>query len=162
MEKELSGEKPKGTCASSFSHCWPKDWLAKDVPKVRMFGVEYSTQLSDWEPVHPYETPEERTITARARELLTKLEAADVGTKRPIVWVTHSMGGLLVKEILRLAEKRQEDDSILANSCGELCQNTRRFIVFLPRDQGRVEAYRSRSLAEGPGSEGARKGFMGY
>ena len=84
-----------------------------------MIGVEYSTQLSDWEPVHPYETSEERTIPARAKELLTKLEAADVGKKRPVVWVTHSMGGLLVKEILRLAEKRREDDSILAHSCGE-------------------------------------------
>ena len=119
-EKELTGEKPKGTCPSAFSNCWPKDWLAQDLHKVRMIGVEYSTQLSDWEPVHPFETPEERTITARAKELLSRLEAADVGKKgRPVVWVTHSMGGLLVKEILRLAEKKNEDDDILVNSCGE-------------------------------------------
>lgn len=124
VEEELSGEKPKGTCPSSFSNCWPKDWLSKDVPRVRMIGVEYSTQLSDWEPVHPYETSEERTIPARAKELLTKLEAADVGKKRPVVWVTHSMGGLLVKEILRLAEKRREDDSILAHSCGVIFYGT--------------------------------------
>jgi len=161
VEKELSGEKPKGTCASSFSHCWPKDWLAKDVPKVRMFGVEYSTQLSDWEPVHPYETPEERTITARARELLTKLEAADVGTKRPIVWVTHSMGGLLVKEILRLAEKRQEDDSILANSCGVIFYGTPHkgsplanfgnnfFYVFFPTIEVQELSYDNREYLDG-------------
>merc|ERR1711970_713377 len=124
VEGELSGKKPKGTCPTSFSKCWPKDWLAKDVPGVRMIGVDYSTQLFDWEPVHPYETPKERTITARAKELLTKLEAADVGKKRPIVWVTHSMGGLLVKEILRLAEERREGDPILVNSSGVIFYGT--------------------------------------
>ena len=84
-----------------------------------MIGVEYSTQLSDWEPVHPYESAEERTLAARAKELLDRLEAADVGRGRPVIWVTHSMGGLLVKEILRLAEKRDEEDYLLANSCGK-------------------------------------------
>jgi len=124
VEGELKGEKPKGTCSAKFSNCWPKDWLAEDVPKVRMFGVEYSTQLSDWDQDHPYETPEERTIGSRAKELLVKLEAADVGKDRPVVWVTHSMGGLIVKEILRLAAKRREDDSMLTHSCGVIFYGT--------------------------------------
>ena len=118
VEKELKGEMPRGTCPT-FSNCWPKDWLAKDLSRVRIIGVEYSTQLTDWEPVHPYETREDRTITARAKELLARLEAADVGKKRPVVWVTHSMGGLLVKEMLRLAEMKNEEDDILVNSCGK-------------------------------------------
>ena len=137
MEKELIGEMPIGTC-ESFSNCWPKDWLAKDLRNVRIIGVEYSTQLSDWEPVHPYETPEDRTIPARARELLVKLEAADVGKKRPVIWVTHSMGGLLVKEILRLAEKRNVEDEILVNSCGEKRSD---WSLFCPRRSVYVEDY---------------------
>merc|ERR1719334_468401 len=34
------------------------------------------------------------------------------------------MGGLLVKEILRLAEKRDEEDYLLANSCGVIFYGT--------------------------------------
>ena len=38
----------------------------------------------------------------RAHNVLAELQAAEIGS-RPICWVTHSMGGLLVKQILRNA-----------------------------------------------------------
>lgn len=30
------------------TQCWPKDWLAKDVPYIRVIGVNYDTNLSMW------------------------------------------------------------------------------------------------------------------
>lgn len=39
------------------------------------------------------------TISDRSSEYISKLLIADVG-KRPIIWVCHSMGGLLVKKML--------------------------------------------------------------
>lgn len=118
--KEVKGLKPKGTC-EEFSYCWPQDWLPEDFDRSRIFGVDYSTQLSDWDPEHPWEAKEKKTLAARALDMLSKLKAAGVG-KNPIVWVTHSMGGLLVKEILRLSE--QQEDDILENSCGVIFYGT--------------------------------------
>lgn len=39
------------------------------------------------------------TIKERSEEYITKLIMANVG-QRPLVWVGHSMGGLLVKKML--------------------------------------------------------------
>lgn len=40
-----------------------------------------------------------RRISERGKELLEKLQEAGVG-ERPIIWVAHSMGGLLIKSLL--------------------------------------------------------------
>ncbi|CAG7830774.1 unnamed protein product [Allacma fusca] len=51
----------------------------------------------DWH--EPCTLAECRTIFDRSSELLEKLASAGIGN-RPIIWVTHSMGGLLVKQLL--------------------------------------------------------------
>ena len=40
-----------------------------------------------------------KSLVSHSQEMREALEAAGVG-ERPIVWITHSMGGLLVKHIL--------------------------------------------------------------
>ncbi|VDP09243.1 unnamed protein product [Soboliphyme baturini] len=42
-------------------------------------------------------------IVSRSKELIRKLKRAGVGS-RPVIWVTHSMGGILVKEMLHLMD----------------------------------------------------------
>lgn len=84
-----------------YTFCWPKDWLAVDCPNLRLLTVEYDTRLSNWSASCPYES-ERKTIDVLGRELLNKLEQAGVGS-RPIIWIGHSMGGLLIKEMLRIA-----------------------------------------------------------
>lgn len=39
------------------------------------------------------------TIKERSEEFVTKLTMANVG-QRPLIWVAHSMGGLLIKKML--------------------------------------------------------------
>lgn len=39
------------------------------------------------------------TIKERSEEFVTKLTMANVG-RRPLIWVAHSMGGLLIKKML--------------------------------------------------------------
>ncbi|KAK7863632.1 hypothetical protein R5R35_006169 [Gryllus longicercus] len=80
------------------TQCWPKDWLAKDCPYLRIIGVNYDTSLSMWGPMCP-EDKSRGTLVERSEALRLKLLEAGVG-QRPVVWVTHSMGGILVKNML--------------------------------------------------------------
>ncbi|XP_032881532.1 protein SERAC1 isoform X2 [Amblyraja radiata] len=99
-----------------YTECWPKAWLAADCPNLRILTVEYDTQLSDWRSKCPVEN-ERKSLAYRGRELLTKLKAAGVGD-RPVVWVAHSMGGLLVKKILLDASEDPEMKSVVQNTQG--------------------------------------------
>ncbi|XP_048746791.2 protein SERAC1-like [Ostrea edulis] len=106
----------------TYTFCWPKDWLAEDVPFVRILSVEYDTNLSTWNANCPYET-EKRSLLRRAAELQEKLKAAGVGS-RPIIWVTHSMGGLLVKELLHQNNLRSDCSDIVRNTSGIIFYST--------------------------------------
>uniref|UniRef100_A0A8C5K398 Protein SERAC1 n=1 Tax=Jaculus jaculus TaxID=51337 RepID=A0A8C5K398_JACJA len=39
-----------------YTTCWPKTWLAKDCPALRIISVEYDTNLSDWRARCPMES----------------------------------------------------------------------------------------------------------
>ncbi|XP_017394019.1 protein SERAC1 isoform X3 [Cebus imitator] len=97
-----------------YTTCWPKTWLAKDCPALRIISVEYDTSLSDWRARCPMER---RSIAFRSNELLRKLRAAGVGD-RPVVWISHSMGGLLVKKMLLEASKKPEMSTVINNTRG--------------------------------------------
>eukprot|EP00898_Chlorokybus_atmophyticus_P002214 jgi/Chlat1/2994/Chrsp2S08918 len=75
--------------------CWPADWMAKDLPSVRFLSLKHSTSLSEW-------TGAALPLEQIGRHLLEVLVAAGVGD-RPVLFVTHSMGGLVAKQILKLA-----------------------------------------------------------
>lgn len=80
-----------------YTNCWPKDWLAHDCNHLRIIGVNYETNLSLWTPICPVEKVE--TLEERSDELIDQFMKIGLG-KRPIIWITHSMGGLIVKNVL--------------------------------------------------------------
>lgn len=45
-EAEVKGESK----AEGYSDCWPRDWLCKDVPGVRVIAVNYTTDIL-WRPL---------------------------------------------------------------------------------------------------------------
>ncbi|XP_008585241.1 PREDICTED: protein SERAC1 isoform X3 [Galeopterus variegatus] len=97
-----------------YTTCWPKTWLASDCPALRIISVEYDTSLSDWRARCPMER---KSIAFRSNELLMKLRAAGVGD-RPMIWISHSMGGLLVKKMLLEASKKPEMSTVINNTRG--------------------------------------------
>ncbi|XP_014602802.1 PREDICTED: protein SERAC1-like [Polistes canadensis] len=108
------------------TQCWPMDWLPRDVPYLRILGVNYDTNLSMWTPLCPIESLKS-TISDRSNEYINKLLIADVG-KRPIIWVCHSMGGLLVKKMLVEEWKTGDKHNI--------CKNTRGIVFYSTPHRG--------------------------
>ncbi|KAJ8983007.1 hypothetical protein NQ317_014303 [Molorchus minor] len=114
-----------------YSQCWPRDWLAEDCPKIRILGINYNTSLSMWAPICPAEKSK-LTLDERGDELLEKLLQAGVGSK-PIVWVTHSMGGLIVKNML--CKAYENDNSVIKN----VCLNTKGIVFYsTPHNGSRI------------------------
>ncbi|KAM4771664.1 protein SERAC1 [Rhinophrynus dorsalis] len=99
-----------------YTECWPKAWLATDCPSLRIISVEYDTHLSDWKAKCTAENYR-KSMAYRSRTLLNKLKAAGVG-ERPIIWVSHSMGGLLVKKMLLNASEDHDLKDIVKNTRG--------------------------------------------
>ncbi|CAN8024030.1 unnamed protein product, partial [Ixodes persulcatus] len=95
-----------GTEHPRYTTSWPKSWLSEDLPRMRILALDYDTYLSQWGLHCPLE-PDRRTLESRAAEMLSKLHQAGVGD-RPIIWISHSMGGLLVKQMLCQAMERNE------------------------------------------------------
>lgn len=84
--------------------CWPKDWLGHDISNTRILAVDYPTALSNWRTDCDLNKD---SLRQRAMHVMKQLEAAKIGD-RPIIWVAHSMGGLLVKQILVLCDESRD------------------------------------------------------
>ncbi|XP_073396493.1 uncharacterized protein [Physcomitrium patens] len=83
---------------------WPEDWLTEDLPDCRLLTVKYKTNLTQWSGAT-------LPLQEVSSMLLDKLVAAGVG-KRPVVFISHSMGGLVVKQLLVQAsqdDKRHDE-----------------------------------------------------
>ncbi|XP_034181766.2 protein SERAC1 [Osmia lignaria lignaria] len=113
------------------TQCWPKDWLPKDIPSLRVIGINYDTNLSMWTPSCPIDGIQ-TTMNERSAEYVKKLLTAGIG-KRPMIWVCHSMGGLLVKQMLINEWKNGDKNNI--------CKNTRGIVFYsTPHRGSRVAA----------------------
>ena len=74
---------------------WPA-WLLQEQLGIGVWTVGYSADPSRW-------TGESMPIADQGVNLLNALESDGIG-KRPIIFVTHSLGGILVKQLLQKAE----------------------------------------------------------
>ncbi|CAL8318034.1 unnamed protein product [Boreogadus saida] len=115
-QKDCDGSKEEAGSREDYTECWPQSWLAADCPNLRVLSVEYDSHLSDWKAKCPAEN-QRKSLASRSRELLKKLKSAGVG-ERPVVWVAHSMGGLLVKKMLLDAAEDPEMQGLLRNTKG--------------------------------------------
>ncbi|KAL3634225.1 hypothetical protein CASFOL_021279 [Castilleja foliolosa] len=95
--------------AGKYGTFWPGEWLAADFPHARLFSLKYKTNLTQWSGAS-------LPLQEVSSMLLDKLVDAGIGD-RPVVFVTHSMGGLVVKQMLHQA-KRENKDNFVNNTVG--------------------------------------------
>ncbi|KAI9861261.1 MAG: hypothetical protein M1813_005434 [Trichoglossum hirsutum] len=79
---------------------WPRDLLKGDFPKARIVTFGYNTNIT-----RGYHAAHQGNIFSYARDLLYGLEEKRrKAAGRDLVFVAHSLGGILVKEALRRSE----------------------------------------------------------
>ncbi|XP_052202433.1 uncharacterized protein LOC127808103 isoform X2 [Diospyros lotus] len=83
---------------------WPGEWLSTDFPYARLFTLKYKTNLTQWSGAT-------LPLQEVSSMLLEKVVAAGIGN-RPVVFVTHSMGGLVVKQMLYQAKAENKNDLV--------------------------------------------------
>ncbi|KAK1928579.1 Protein SERAC1 [Phytophthora citrophthora] len=128
---------------------WPDVLLANDLQRndvsARLVTLGYEAGMVSWSSPWP-----SLTLQERARVMLSALYAANIGRDRrrpgsparPVVFITHSMGGLLTKKMLLIEREHREQSGLTDNISG---------VVFLA-----VPHFGS-DLAKGVRSESIRK-----
>lgn len=104
--------------SDEFTYCWPMEWLPKDFPSIRVIGLNYESSLTQWYGSHCPCLKNSGKLVPRATEFLEKIIKAGVG-ERPIIWIGHSMGGLLIKSII--VQASHSDDPVIRR----IASNTR-------------------------------------
>ncbi len=142
------GDRSDLSSTEEYSYCWPRDWLRGMSPHVRVIGVDFDTHLSQWGREVPQGKGMRESLEERSNEILDKLQvwrghsvsfrnrdlfndidlqAAGVG-RRPVVFVGHSMGGLIIKRLLTRARERAAEDS--DSEADRLLADNARGVVF--------------------------------
>ncbi|KAK4668766.1 uncharacterized protein QC764_710370 [Podospora pseudoanserina] len=95
----------KKSTPSSASVYWPQDLLPKNLPHARVATFGYDTNIR-----HRHVGPvlNKSTIYDMAKDFLYRLEALRrSNSSRPLLFIAHSLGGIMVKEALRQAYNNQ-------------------------------------------------------
>lgn len=77
---------------------WPKDFLPDKLPNARIVSFGYNADFANFYPEDQENIAPELTIDDYSTSLLESVRALRKGeeTERPIIFVAHSMGGLVV------------------------------------------------------------------
>ena len=96
---------------------WPLDLLPKDLPAARIMTFEYDTLMLDEPPLQI------RDLANMLLESLTINRRLSRAGSRPLIFVAHSLGGLLVKGAFLYSQDRKlrDKDSFLVSVATKAC-----------------------------------------
>ncbi len=95
----------RGTWTSPLSPdaVWPK-WLAEDVEGLAVWSVGYEAPVSNWRG-------SAMELSDRAANVLSRLLVEPTLREGELIFIGHSLGGLLVKQVLRKATDAAPEDA---------------------------------------------------
>ncbi|KAL2168856.1 hypothetical protein VTG60DRAFT_6758 [Thermothelomyces hinnuleus] len=102
----LTGDREKTWTARGALEPWPKTLLPSELPTARVLTFGYDAYVTDWRGV-----VSQSRIGNHSWNLLTSLATyrdKDDTNERPIIFVCHSMGGLVCKDALVTSRQRSE------------------------------------------------------
>ena len=97
----LTGDPSRTWTVGSSKEFWP-NWLCTDQDRLSVYALGYPTNII------AKLAKGEMTLHERASNMLELLASKGIG-KRPIVMICHSLGGILVKEMLRTSSESSDD-----------------------------------------------------
>ncbi|KAK3201190.1 hypothetical protein GRF29_185g80032 [Pseudopithomyces chartarum] len=102
----LTGDREKTWKAKDAAKPWPKALLPSKVPNARILTFGYDAYVADWRGM-----VSKNRIGNHAMNLLTIVATYredDDTNDRPIIFVCHSLGGLVCEDALATAQQRPE------------------------------------------------------
>jgi len=96
-DREGLGSFAKYLACPALSVFWPADLLPVDCPQARIMTWGYDTKITKYMAA----SVNQNTIFSHSKDLLFALQRMRV-VKRPLVFVAHSLGGIIVKEVSRM------------------------------------------------------------
>jgi hypothetical protein len=111
-----SSSKAEGTSRSKETKApsqvfWPKDFLANDVENLRIISFGYDADVSTF-----LSRTSDRSIFSVAQDLIVRLELLRESTglgNSPIIFLAHSLGGIVVKDALKFSQDQENFQSHL-------------------------------------------------
>ncbi len=108
-----TGAKVEQQSHRATKRLWLKDFLYKDFPGARVFTYKY--------PSHLFFSKSKGTTDDYAEKLLLGLRSHRVGQeRRPIIFIAHSLGGIVCKKALVLASEDSDYTALLESTVGIL------------------------------------------
>lgn len=93
----LTGKRTKTWLADGATLPWPKELLSKKIPEARILTYGYNADV-----VHFIKPAGQNTVLEHARNFagdLTDLRRRTHSFQRPLIFVAHSLGGLVCEQV---------------------------------------------------------------
>ena len=116
----LTGHRDRTWTAPGALEPWPKTVLPKDIPNAHILAYGYDADIVHWTKANSQNTTREH-----AQNLVNDLcnyRSRTKSTKRPLLFVVHSLGGLIVQDALLLCvNPSDESQAAILNSTRGVC-----------------------------------------
>lgn len=99
---------PASSSPPSSTIFWPEEYLALDVPQAQVWTYGYNADVIGG----LFQANNKNSISQHGQDLSVRLER-EIGKGKPIAFVVHSLGGIIVKDAIRRSEMIREQTKLI-------------------------------------------------